>query len=720
MVSGTSGVAFVQATEDEDGHENHQTEQQEQPAGRRAHIQCFNCGKMGHYANQCRDQQQGTTLAQAMVAIPKHWVLLDNQSTIHLFSNSALLQNIRTSKQSMLITSNGGSIRSTMKGVYPGYGEIWYNPNAIANILSLKAMRDMYPVTYDSENGNSFVVDMGNNGTMQFKQSPAGLYYYDAESEAQVGVAMINTVASNMSKYSNDDYLHAVKARKMQVLIGRPATRDYIHIVKEGLLPNCPVNEEDVIRAEDIFGPEVGCLKGKTTRCTSPQVEEIRQNIPTSLLSQYRDIIPCVDVMHVNRIPFLVTVSKHIRFATMQEMQNRKIPSLLKAIRATVSVYKQRGFRVKWALMDNEFEPVRGALAELGIGVNETGRDEHVPQVEQLNRTIKERAWATCNMLPFQHMPTVLVIEMVKAAVFWLNAFPNKNGVSERSSPRTIVTGKMVDYTKHCKYEFGEYVQVHEEHDNSMTARTVGAIALRPTENTQGNWLFMSLLTGRVLNRTHATKLPMPAEVIERVHTLARRQKANPGLVFTDRFGHPDQEEDEMDDADDDASIYHENETGSDNSDDDDDESYRPSDDDDDDDDDNDDDDNNEEYHVGADEDVNNNGSDVGENIGNGLDSDVDVDESDSDYNPDEDTSDSDDDVYYDAITEDGNKTDSEENIENTGEHGTEDIDNSDHGNNTGVQAAEDGNNDNEATIQADLERGMDARYGPRMSTYNL
>jgi hypothetical protein len=45
----------------------------------------------------------------------------------------------------------------------------------------------------------------------------------------------------------------------------------------------------------------------------------------------------------------------------------------------------------------------------------------------------------------------------------------------------------------------------------------------------------MILMTGQIINRTQASKLPMPADVIERVHLLARRQKANPGLVFTDR-----------------------------------------------------------------------------------------------------------------------------------------------------------------------------------------
>ena len=92
-----------------------------------------------------------------------------------------------------------------------------------------------------------------------------------------------------------------------------------------------------------------------------------------------------------------------------------------------------------------------------------------------------------------------------------------------------------MDYNKHCKYEFGQYVQVHDQHDNTMLPRATGALAHRPTGNAQGNFYFFSLTTGRMLNRVHATPLPMPDNVIKRVEMLARRQHANPGLVFRDR-----------------------------------------------------------------------------------------------------------------------------------------------------------------------------------------
>jgi hypothetical protein len=70
-----------------------------------------------------------------------------------------------------------------------------------------------------------------------------------------------------------------------------------------------------------------------------------------------------------------------------------------------------------------------------------------------------------------------------------------------------------------------------------MTPRTVGALALRPTGNAQGGYYFYSLMSGQRLHRTHWTELPMPAEVKDRVHGLARRANAHRGLKFTDTEG---------------------------------------------------------------------------------------------------------------------------------------------------------------------------------------
>jgi predicted component of type VI protein secretion system len=113
--------------------------------------------------------------------------------------------------------------------------------------------------------------------------------------------------------------------------------------------------------------------------------------------------------------------------------------------------------------MDGEFEPMRRNLADLGIALNEAARDEHVGDIEQFIQTVKERMRAIYNTLPFNNMPVRIIIEMAKhAMIYWLDAFPHPNGVSDTLSPRTIITGQTIDFNRHCKYEFGQYVQTHE------------------------------------------------------------------------------------------------------------------------------------------------------------------------------------------------------------------------------------------------------------------
>ena len=308
----------------------------------------------------------------------------------------------------------------------------------------------------------------------------------------------------------------------------------------------------DVLIANELFGPDVGALKGKTTRRTPPIVDLPISVDLTSILKHYGEITLCVDLMYVNKVPLLVTLSWNIKFGTMEAVADRKEATMLKCIKGVASLYRKAGFKVTTALMDGEFMLLRGGLAELGLRLNKTSRDEHVGDIEQYIQTVKERMRAIYNTLPFQKIPAWLVIEMAKTAVFWLNAFPAAGGASQDLSPCTILTGQQVDCKRHCRFQFGEYTQTHEEHNNSMNPRTVGAIALRPVGNSQGSFYFLSITAGRVLNRLHATALQMPDEVIDKIHRMARQQKNNPGLIFADQNLNLDEYDDDEDDE-----MYH-------------------------------------------------------------------------------------------------------------------------------------------------------------------
>ena len=322
--------------------------------------------------------------------------------------------------------------------------------------------------------------------------------------------------------------------------------------------------------ANKLFGPHVGALKGKTTRRNPPPPPPppplSTHPCLSPILKFYGEVTLCMDLMYVNKIPLLVTLSRNVKFGTVEAIMERKQATMLKSISHVATLYRKAGFKVTTALMDGEFVPLRGGLAEIGITLNETSRDEHVGDIERYIRTIKERMRSIYNTMPFHKVPAHLVIEMAKTAVFWLNAFPVSRGVSRDLSPRTILTGQKVDYKRHCRFQFGEYTQTHEEHNNSMNPRTVGALALRPVGNGQGSFYFLSVATGRVLNRLHATALPMPDDIIDKIHQMARQQKNNPGLIFADRNLNTDE-----DDDDDDMTYHDDGDDGSDRDDDNDD-----------------------------------------------------------------------------------------------------------------------------------------------------
>ena len=125
-----------------------------------------------------------------------------------------------------------------------------------------------------------------------------------------------------------------------------------------------------------------------------------------------------------------------------------------------------------------------------------------------------------------------MIIDLVAASVFWFHDFPHHDGISTTMSPREIITGMILDYNCHCKHQYGDYVQTREQHNSNMSPRTIGAIYMCPTGNEQGGNYFMSLNTGRLLNRNNTTPLPMPIEFIDHVHRISHRAPVR--ITFAD------------------------------------------------------------------------------------------------------------------------------------------------------------------------------------------
>ena len=133
-----------------------------------------------------------------------------------------------------------------------------------------------------------------------------------------------------------------------------------------------------------------------------------------------------VEIMYVNRIPFVTTFSCNINFTTVKAIQNRTKSQLVQNTNNMLPIYTQLGLQVDNALLDGEFLPLCTDLLTLVIHPNFATRNEHVPGIEWQHRVIKELTRACRHSLPFKVLPRLMLVEMVNNCALWLNMFSPK------------------------------------------------------------------------------------------------------------------------------------------------------------------------------------------------------------------------------------------------------------------------------------------------------
>jgi hypothetical protein len=176
-----------------------------------------------------------------------------------------------------------------------GYGEIWYNPNGIANIMLLSRVKEHgFFVTLTSANGNEFHFYKPNGNTQVFQQSSRGVYYIVTQA---TGIALVNTVEDNKSIFTNHDYSRALLVCTIQKTIGRPSNCTFLKIIKNKLLPRARL---------------------------------------CAMAPHYFRLVLGGNIMFVNKLPFFVTILRHpVRVA--QESTKQDTPHSHQASQRRIS-----------------------------------------------------------------------------------------------------------------------------------------------------------------------------------------------------------------------------------------------------------------------------------------------------------------------------------------------------------------------------------------------
>jgi hypothetical protein len=428
----------------------------------------------------------------------------------------------------------------SQKAMIPGYKkEVWFSTRALTNIIALSNLIQQYRVTYDSVN-LMFVVHRGpEKPNMEFRMHKSGLHYYDPRSQKNEQLAFVSTVAENMLGFTKRQIKGAEVVRTLYSTLGRPSMKDFKWIIRSHQIKDSPVTVQDVEVATSIWGKNIPALKGKTTRSKSTPVAKDYVKVPKELLKLHQEVFLTADIFFVNKIPFFLTLSRKICFTAVNHLANRTVPHIFKAFKEIYQYYLQRDFHITVLHVDGEFAPLKTMIETIpgGPTVNLASANEHVPEIERRIRVVKEWCRSSRHDLPFHRIPKLLTIHIVFNSVRMLNFFPTRGGVSDNISPKTIMSGEVLEYKKHLCLQIGQYCQVHEEETprNSQVALTRGAISLGPSGNLQGGFKFMALNTGKKITRRNWNVIPMPDLVITRVNVLGSEQPEL--LTFTDRHG---------------------------------------------------------------------------------------------------------------------------------------------------------------------------------------
>jgi hypothetical protein len=180
-----------------------------------------------------------------------------------------MISNIRTSPQPICVRTNGGHQISTLIGDITNLGIVWYNPQSIANILSVSEVRKVCCVTMDTQTEPSICIHKTNGKQMVFREHSDGLYYYDTVAhqgapESTPPTILYQSVEENKKIVTKREIEAADVARDLYRKIGRPSEAKFEDIIAKNLIRNCPVTLDDVRRAMLIYGPDTAILKGKT------------------------------------------------------------------------------------------------------------------------------------------------------------------------------------------------------------------------------------------------------------------------------------------------------------------------------------------------------------------------------------------------------------------------------------------------------------------------
>ena len=93
-------------------------------------------------------------------------------------------------------------------------------------------------------------------------------------------------------------------------------------------------------------------LKGKAVRCKPASAVTDYVDIPREILESCKEPEILTDVMLIKKIPFLVSISRRLKFATIEYLSSKNKIALVTSVNKIVSYYRSHGLHVGMIFVD--------------------------------------------------------------------------------------------------------------------------------------------------------------------------------------------------------------------------------------------------------------------------------------------------------------------------------------------------------------------------------
>ena len=79
------------------------------------------------------------------------WILINTCLLINLFCNLFFVHNVLQVNTTLSLVINAGTMMTNLKAELPGKGTVWFDPQAMTNVLSFGNIAKQYPIQYLQE-----------------------------------------------------------------------------------------------------------------------------------------------------------------------------------------------------------------------------------------------------------------------------------------------------------------------------------------------------------------------------------------------------------------------------------------------------------------------------------------------------------------------------------------------------------------------------------------